>query len=141
MRFWDTSALLPLFIVEEKSSAVRPLLNDDPDVLVWALTPVELVSAISRRVPAEHDSRQRQAAAEIVMAAQSSWIKVRTYEEVAALAYEVCEKHRLRAGDALQLLPRSTHGQIHRRGPSSPSTTTSPPPPVPRAFRSCPDRG
>ncbi|HYU27120.1 MAG TPA: type II toxin-antitoxin system VapC family toxin [Thermoanaerobaculia bacterium] len=103
MRFWDTSALLPLFIVEEKSSAVRPLLNDDPDVLVWALTPVELVSAIWRRVPAEHDSRQRQAAAEIVMAAQSSWIKVRTYEEVAALAYEVCEKHRLRAGDALQL--------------------------------------
>jgi predicted nucleic acid-binding protein len=103
LRFWDTSALLPLFIVEPKSAAARLLLNEDPDVLVWALTPVELVSAIWRRVPAEHDSRQRQAAAEIVIAAQSSWIKVRTYEDVAALAYEVCEKHRLRAGDALQL--------------------------------------
>jgi predicted nucleic acid-binding protein len=85
------------------SGAVRPLLDSDPDILVWALTPVELVSAVWRRVPGKGDDRQRRAAADIVMHTQSSWTKVRTYDEVAELAYVVCERHRLRAGDALQL--------------------------------------
>lgn len=103
MRFWDTSALVPLFIVEPMSGVVRPLLNEDPDILVWALTPVELVSAIWRRVPAQHDHARRKAAADIVKNVQKPWSKVRTYEEVAALAFDICERHRLRAGDALQL--------------------------------------
>lgn len=103
MRFWDTSALVPLFIVEPMSGVVRPLLNEDPDVLVWVLTPVELVSAIWRRAPAQHDDSLRKAAADIVKSTQRPWAKVRAYEEVASLAFDVCEKHRLRAGDALQL--------------------------------------
>ncbi|HEY6140964.1 MAG TPA: hypothetical protein VI670_24680 [Thermoanaerobaculia bacterium] len=79
------------------------MLNDDPDILVWALTRVEIVSAIWRRLPGQHDDRQRRAVVSIIMDAQSSWGKVRAYEDVTDLAYRVCGRHRLRAGDALQL--------------------------------------
>lgn len=103
MRFWDTSALIPLFIIEPTSHLVRLLLEADSEVAVWALTPLELVSAIWRRVPAPRNDRQRKAAAEIVLDANSSWWKIRAYDEIAEFAYAVCEKHRLRTGDALQL--------------------------------------
>lgn len=34
MRFWDSSALVPLLIDETESATVRPLAIDDPRVLL-----------------------------------------------------------------------------------------------------------
>ena len=48
MRFWDTSALVPLLIDEDATSAMRARLGEDPDVVVWMLTSVELLSTIGR---------------------------------------------------------------------------------------------
>jgi hypothetical protein len=50
VRFWDTSALLPLVIAEPTSRRVRGWLAEDPDVVVWTLTRVELLSALARRL-------------------------------------------------------------------------------------------
>ena len=41
MKFWDTSALVPLVFAENTSRTVRPLLLADPRILVSFLTPVE----------------------------------------------------------------------------------------------------
>jgi hypothetical protein len=46
--FWDSSALVPLFFDEPSSGVLRPLVDEDEDVVVWMLTGVELLSLIAR---------------------------------------------------------------------------------------------
>jgi uncharacterized protein with PIN domain len=48
VRYWDSSALVPLFFDEPTSQEMARLVADDPDVVVWALTSVELLSMIAR---------------------------------------------------------------------------------------------
>lgn len=50
MRFWDSSALVPLIVDEPTSDAARGLIAADPDVAVWMMTSVELLSAVARLV-------------------------------------------------------------------------------------------
>jgi len=44
MRFWDSSALVPLIVEEERSSRCRVLRRADRTMVVWALSRTELVS-------------------------------------------------------------------------------------------------
>ena len=48
MRFWDTSALVPLIIDEPSTKAARDLVARDADILIWTMTSVELLSALRR---------------------------------------------------------------------------------------------
>ena len=44
MRFWDTSALVPLFIAERESGAAVKRLREDPEIVVWTLARLELLA-------------------------------------------------------------------------------------------------
>jgi uncharacterized protein with PIN domain len=48
VKFWDTSALVPLLVDEEPTTEVRQIFVRDPDVIIWLLTSVELLSAVGR---------------------------------------------------------------------------------------------
>jgi predicted nucleic acid-binding protein len=48
VRFWDTSALVPLVVDEPATDAVRGLLEEDAEPVIWTLTSVELLSAVGR---------------------------------------------------------------------------------------------
>ena len=48
MRFWDSSALVPLVFDEPASEAMRRLAGEDEDTVIWAFTSVELLSALAR---------------------------------------------------------------------------------------------
>ncbi|GMU20415.1 MAG: hypothetical protein AMXMBFR13_05120 [Phycisphaerae bacterium] len=48
MRFWDTSALVPLVLTENRTELVRALHIEDSGVVAWWGTRVEAVSAIAR---------------------------------------------------------------------------------------------
>ncbi len=48
MKFWDTSALVPLVVDEPATPAMRHLLSSDRHVVVWILTGVELLSTLAR---------------------------------------------------------------------------------------------
>ena len=48
MKFWDTSALAPLIVDEPTTPAIRRLLAQDAEVVVWMLTSVELLSVLGR---------------------------------------------------------------------------------------------
>jgi uncharacterized protein len=50
LRFWDASALVPLIIEEPASSACRDWIKQDPEVVLWGLTWLEVASAVERRV-------------------------------------------------------------------------------------------
>ena len=49
MKFWDSSAIIPLLVREAASDRVRRIVSEDSDMLVWWGTPVECTSAVARR--------------------------------------------------------------------------------------------
>lgn len=49
MKFWDSSAIVPLLIEEPTYPQMLALLESDQDMLGWWGTPVECTSAIARR--------------------------------------------------------------------------------------------
>lgn len=67
MRFWDSSAIVPLMIVEPGSARVRNWFDSDSEIIVWTLTRIELLSAIARL--RREDSRS----APILTVAQSKY--------------------------------------------------------------------
>ena len=104
MRFWDSSALVPVFLVESTSVWVRKVMNGDPGVIVWALTRVELMSAIERRRREDPDLSDRfSAARNEVMKMWNIWTEIAMIETVREQAERVVAAHPLRSADALQL--------------------------------------
>lgn len=104
MRFWDTSALVPLFVAERETARAERWLRDDPDVVVWTLTRVELLSALARRRRAEpRVARRLLAVRREILSAWERWSEVTAVEIVRRYAERVVETHPMRAADALQI--------------------------------------
>ena len=103
MRFWDSSALFPLFVEELTTEQMRELAALDNEVVVWTLTLIELISGVWRRETAAHAEASRAAAAQRVTQADGEWTKVADVRTVVAVAKNMAKRHRLRAGDTIQL--------------------------------------
>jgi|SRR5262245_34626451 len=104
VKFWDTSAIIPLVLVESASARVRNWYRTDSEIIVWTLTRVELLSAIARR--RREDSRSTPmltAARRNIIRAWDGWSEVTTVELVRRHAERLVESYPLRAADALQL--------------------------------------
>jgi predicted nucleic acid-binding protein len=104
VRFWDSSAIVPLLVGEPATDAMIPLAAADPGMLVWWATEVECVSAIARL---ERDGDLSSAAAQTALdrldAAADGWSEVQAGELVRRSARRLLRTHSLRAADALQL--------------------------------------
>lgn len=104
MRFWDSSALVPLLVLEKETARIRELYRENEDVLVWWTTGVECASAVARlerdqALAAEDATRSLHRLA--VLAA--SWHTIEPTESVRDTAQRLLRVHDLRAADALQL--------------------------------------
>lgn len=104
MRFWDSSALVPLLVAEPSSPTVLGEYERDPDLLVWWASDVECVSALSRLEregsltgPSMIDALGR------LTALAQSWRQVEPVDRVGQTAIRLLRVHPLRAADALQL--------------------------------------
>lgn len=104
MKFWDTSALVPLIIDEPTSAAMQAVLSKDPDVLVWMLTSVELLSTLGRlgRVSPELTDVLPSTRSE-AMDLFGRWAVVTHIEGVRRRAERLVGVHPLSAADAMQL--------------------------------------
>jgi len=104
VRFWDTSALVPLLVAEPTSPRVRTWLRADPAVVVWALTRVELLSALARRRRSDPAAAGHlRAARRELLDVWERWTEITAAEVVRRHAERLVETHPLRAADALQL--------------------------------------
>jgi uncharacterized protein len=104
MKFWDSSAIIPLCLKETPSEAVKKLAEEDEDLVVWWATRVECISALARR---RREGRlgiqaERQAKAALV-ALEGEWSEVQPVELVRHRAERLLMVHSLRSADALQL--------------------------------------
>lgn len=104
MRFWDSSALVPLIVVQPTSAAVDQWLAADAAIAVWTLTSVELASAVARllRERSIDDSAAHEAEVRIDQLLGSCHAVI-DVEAVKAQARRLLRVHPLRAADALQL--------------------------------------
>ncbi len=103
MRFWDSSALLPLIVEESRTAEVRALAGSDREQSVWCLTEVEVASALARRSRETLDENEVEAAASKLGFFSARWATIEAIEQVRARAIRLVRTHPLRAGDALQL--------------------------------------
>lgn len=104
MKYWDTSALVPLFIEQPHSPAATEILEDDPETVLWWATRVEYESALQRsRREAILDDESVATARESFSLLRESAVEVQPSEELRAKAIDLLAEHPLRAADALQL--------------------------------------
>lgn len=104
MRYWDTSAIVPLLVEESASARVRRWLEDDAAIVTWAWTRVELASAVERRArEGAIDRRQRRELMARIEALRTAWDEVVDLLAVRSRALLLLARHPLRAADAAQL--------------------------------------
>src|SRR5262245_30831297 len=104
MRFWDSSAVVPLVCREEQSSRCRRWLQVDPVIIVWAFTVAEVLSALCRkRREGRLESRSFAVAKTRLHKLEQAWNEVGSYDAVRVRAQRLFETHPLSAADALQL--------------------------------------
>ena len=104
MRFWDASAIVPLFLEQPSTKAALALHREDPEMAVWWGTTIECASAVARlhrdgvlTTRADRDARG------LLAALQQSWFEVQPGDAVRDQAMRLLRLHVLRAADALQL--------------------------------------
>ena len=104
MRYWDSSALLPLVVRERTSGAMRELLAADRDVLTWWGSRIEAASALSRlgREGALPGGKL-EAAFTRMDALARTWDEVLPTDPVREHAVRLLRVHPLCAADAVQL--------------------------------------
>jgi uncharacterized protein len=104
MKFWDASAIIPLLADEPSRQSLLALLDEDPEMLAWWGTPVEVVSALARR---EREnlltSDEVESALAAARALSDSWYEIVPTAAVRRTAERLLRAHALRAADSLQL--------------------------------------
>lgn len=104
MRFWDSSAIIPLTVTEASTDAMRAIAEEDPVMCVWWGTEVECVSALARldREGALTEGATTVALERLDLLAEG-WNEVQPVAAVRSAARRLLRVHPLRAADALQL--------------------------------------
>lgn len=104
MRFWDTSAIVPLLVPGPRTAPLEEALRADPAVAIWWAAPIECVSALTRLSrEGRLDDRAIALALDRLDAARPGWTEVPPVERVREQAIRMLRVHALRAADALQL--------------------------------------
>ena len=104
MRFWDSSALLSLLVLEPSSWKTRDLFRTDPEVAIWWGTSVECVGTLGR---IQREGRLARPALLYAWLAFEDLLpmtmEMQPGEDIRSTAKHLLLRHSLRAADALQL--------------------------------------
>jgi predicted nucleic acid-binding protein len=104
VRFWDSSAIVPLRVAESSSAAVLREYQIDPEVVAWWATEAECVSALARLE--REDSLTAPSMVEALRRLNGlvrAWREVQPVAAVRETAIRLLRVHPLRTADAFQL--------------------------------------
>lgn len=104
MRYWDSSALVPLQVHQNSTRRLRDLYAHDPQVAAWTLSDLEVRSALQRLF--REGALSAVGARAAVEALESLWASVHVVsaiDPVKLRARRLLGVHPLSAADALQL--------------------------------------
>ena len=104
MKFWDSSALIPLIVPEPESRALGGLLRADPSIAVWWGSRTECAAALARleRERRVTGPNMAQARARLDLLADQ-WVEISPTPQVREQAERLLRIHALRSADAHQL--------------------------------------
>jgi predicted nucleic acid-binding protein len=104
VKFWDASAIIPLLADEPTRAGLLAVLEEDPQIVAWWGTPVEIASALARR---EREnliiSAEVESALSALHALADTWHEILPSDAVRRTAERLLRAHPLRAADSLQL--------------------------------------
>jgi predicted nucleic acid-binding protein len=103
MKFWDSSALVPLLIAEATSPVLRPLAAADHEMVVAWTAEIECASALLRTWREQGEVTDPEVPFSLLTALAQQWQVVELVESLRTLAIRMLRVHPLRAADALQL--------------------------------------
>lgn len=104
MRFWDTSAIVPLIVTQPSSLAIDAEMDTDPELMVWWATEIECVSAIARlERDGSLEPRDVAAAGDSLTRLAATWQEIQPSIRIRQVASRLVRVHPFRAADALQL--------------------------------------
>lgn len=117
MKFWDSSAIIPLCLKEQMSETVKRLIKADEDIAVWWVARVECLSALSRRRREGVLSTDAELKTRAILSALSAeWSEVQPSELVRQRAERLLAIHSLRSADAFQLAAALIWAQENPQG-------------------------
>ncbi len=104
MKFWDSSALVPLLVEQETTRRMAALYRRDSEVMAWWTTRIDCDSAVAR-LEREGTLTPRDAGRALrrLDVLSRSWQEVQPQDVVRDNARRLLRTHDLRAADALQL--------------------------------------
>lgn len=114
MKYWDSSALVPMMVQEKQTAGVQEILARDHTIITWWGTEVECMSAITRLQ--RDGALNAKTAAEAVRRLKQfadAWNVVQPTGIVREAAKRLLRVHPLRAADALQLAAASVAAEQH----------------------------
>jgi predicted nucleic acid-binding protein len=100
LRFWDSSAVMPLLLPELGTATLVQLYKRDASMVVWWGTELECVSALSRR---ERMGDTSSDAFHLLDDMRSAWREIDPTGPLRQTARRLLRTHSLTAADALQL--------------------------------------
>lgn len=104
VKFWDASAIIPLLVDEPMRESLLRVLGEDPEILAWWGSAVEIASALARR---EREKLLNAAEVEAALATArqlaDNWHEIVPSTAVRRTAERLLRVHPLRAADSLQL--------------------------------------
>ncbi len=104
MRYWDTPAILALIVDDPTREKQLEQYEENPQIVAWWATPVEIASAIARR---EREGTVTAADADAALKAAkglaAAWHEVVPGDAIRRTAERPLHVHVLRAADRLQL--------------------------------------
>jgi uncharacterized protein len=104
VRFWDSSALIPLVCDEDQTRFCTNLIRLDQIIIVWSLSSVEIYSALCKKYrDGTMNRKEFGQAKERNTTLWQSYTEITEYSLVKKRSYRLLETHRLRAADALHL--------------------------------------
>lgn len=104
MKFWDSSAIVPLLVEQPSSARVVEVYGQDRAIAVWWGTEVECASALARlEREGSADAGEATGASERLVSVAADWLEVEPSDLVRRTAVRLLRTHALRAADALQI--------------------------------------
>jgi predicted nucleic acid-binding protein len=104
LRFWDSSAIVPLIVTATGTDGLLASARQDPVICVWWATEVECASALSRlELEGALTADAITTALERLDRLAESWNEVQPTASLRGIARRLLRVHTLRGADALQL--------------------------------------
>ena len=104
MRFWDSSAIIPLIVLEDQSPYCINAFKADNEIMAWTMSKVEVFSALCRRFREDSLNEKTFELAKTRMNDLFDIVfEIVAISKVKDRALRLLQVHTLRAADAMQL--------------------------------------